>query len=50
MAAGRTAMAAAEARDPEAVFEAGGDVYVACAECHAAFAEELLPANYETNP
>lgn len=49
MAAGRAAMAAAEARDPEAVFEAGGDVYVVCADCHAVFAEQLLPANFEPN-
>lgn len=49
MTAGRNALAAADARDPDAVFEAGGNVYVVCADCHAVFAEELLPANYEAN-
>ena len=44
--AGRQALAAADDRDTAAVFEAGGDVYVACANCHAAFAPALLPANY----
>jgi hypothetical protein len=49
MTAGRDALAAADARDPDAVFEAGGNVYVVCADCHAVFAEQLLPANYEAN-
>ena len=44
--AGRSALAAADDRDTDAVFEAGGDVYVVCANCHAAFAPALLPANY----
>ena len=44
--AGRQALAAADDRDKDAVFEAGGDVYVVCANCHAAFAPALLPANY----
>lgn len=45
-AAGSAALAAADSRDTDAVFEAGGDVYIACANCHAAFAPSLLPANY----
>jgi hypothetical protein len=43
---GRIALAAADSRDTDAVFEAGGNVYVVCADCHAAFAPALLPANY----
>ncbi len=42
IAVGRTAIAAAEARDPLAVFEAGGQVYEACTACHAAYALETL--------
>lgn len=45
-AAGTVALAAADARDTDAVFTAGGDVYMACANCHAAFAPQLLPANF----
>jgi hypothetical protein len=45
-AAGVEALAAADARDTDAVFEAGGNVYLACANCHAAFAPALLPANF----
>lgn len=32
--AGRSAIAAAEARDPDALFDAGGELYVACRGCH----------------
>ncbi len=39
---GRRAIAAAEARDPGAVFTVGGDVYEACTACHAAYAIETL--------
>lgn len=44
--AGRAALAAADSRDTDAVFEAGGEVYISCANCHAAFAPQLLPASY----
>jgi len=44
--AGVEALAAADARDTDAVFEAGGNMYLACANCHAAFAPALLPTNY----
>ena len=44
---GKQALAAAESRNPEAVFAAGGDVYLVCADCHAAFAPALLPANFQ---
>ena len=47
IAAGRTALMAADSRDPEAVFDAGGAVYMVCASCHEAFAPQLLPPNYE---
>jgi hypothetical protein len=42
---GRQAIAAAEARDPDAVFEAGGEVYLVCSECHASYAIETLRPN-----
>ncbi len=45
-ATGRRALAAAEARDPEAVFDAGGEVYLVCAECHAAFAPDALRSSF----
>ena len=44
---GRNALAAADSRDTDAVFAAGGDVYVVCADCHAVFAPALLPANFQ---
>ena len=44
---GRKAVAAAESRDPEAVFEAGGEVYLICADCHAAYAPQLLQPNFQ---
>ncbi len=34
---GRQAMAAAEARDADALFEAGGQLYQACVACHARY-------------
>lgn len=36
-AAGRLAMAAAEARDADALFDAGGAVYQACVACHTRY-------------
>jgi len=47
IAAGRTALVAADSRDSEAVFDAGGAVYMVCASCHEVFAPQLLPPNYE---
>ena len=44
--AGRAALEAADSRDPDAVFNAGGNLYFTCADCHAVFAPALLPANY----
>jgi len=44
---GRRAIAAAEARDPDAVFVAGGDLYEACTACHAAFAQETLRPSHQ---
>ncbi len=46
-AAGEAAMAAADARDAEALFDAGGAVYQVCQACHA---EYLLPAEEAQNP
>lgn len=40
--AGRAAVTAAEARDPQAVFDAGAELYQACVACHAAYATETL--------
>jgi hypothetical protein len=40
IARGREALAAAEARDPAAVFKAGGEVYLVCSQCHAAYAPQ----------
>jgi hypothetical protein len=40
---GRLAMAAAEARDADALFEAGGQLYQACVACHAQYS---LPAGH----
>lgn len=41
--AGRQAALAAEKRDKDAVFEAGGVVYEACSKCHAAYLIPLAP-------
>ena len=40
--AGSRAMSAAEAKDPAKVFEAGGDLYLTCTACHAAYAQQTL--------
>lgn len=48
---GREAIAAAEAQDPEAVFYAGGEVYLVCSECHASYAlQTLRPNDDRTDP
>ncbi len=44
---GREAIAAAEARNTEAVFTVGGDVYQVCTDCHATYALETLRPNDE---
>ena len=45
---GRQALAAAEARDKFAVFDAGAEVYYACSGCHAKYAlETLRPSDTE---
>lgn len=41
MAAGEKAMHAAERHDTQALFDAGGEIYVACNECHRAYAKHL---------
>ena len=46
IARGREALIAAENRDPDAVFNAGGEVYLVCAECHAAFAPDALRSGF----
>ncbi len=43
---GKRAIEAAQARDPEAVFEVGGDIYLVCTGCHAVYATETLRPNY----
>jgi hypothetical protein len=42
---GRQALTAAEARDADALFEAGGQIYQACVACHAQY---WLPADGAT--
>lgn len=46
---GRRAIEAAEMRDPQAVFEVGGDVYLVCTGCHAVYATETLRPNHDTS-
>ncbi len=43
---GKRAVDAARSRDPDAVFEVGGDVYLVCTGCHAAYAVETLRPNH----
>ena len=40
--AGRVALEAVDRRDPDAVFDAGAEVYYACRDCHARYATETL--------
>ena len=47
---GRRAVEAAQARDPDSVFEVGGDVYLVCTGCHAVYATETLRPSYEATP
>ncbi len=44
---GQRAIDAASAMDEQAVFDAGAEVYYACANCHAIFAIETLRPNDE---
>lgn len=46
---GRRAVEAARARDPDAVFEAGGEVYLVCTGCHAVYAAETLRPSYNAD-
>ena len=46
---GRRAVEAARARDPDAVFKAGGEVYLVCTGCHAVYASETLRPSYNAN-
>jgi cytochrome c556 len=43
---GMKAVRAAEARDRDAVFNAGAEVYDACTQCHAKYALELQQRNF----
>lgn len=45
---GTRAVEAAQARDPDGVFEVGGDIYQVCTGCHAVYATETLRPNYNT--
>ena len=47
IARSRLAMDAAKSRDPSAVFEAGGELYVVCNECHANFAPDALNSSFK---
>jgi len=46
IATGRQALTAAESRDPAAVFDAGGEIYLVCSECHATFAPDALRSTF----
>jgi hypothetical protein len=39
--AGEKAVQAAQAKDPQRVFDTGGEVYVACLNCHGDYIEEI---------
>lgn len=41
------ALAAAESEDPDAVFDAGAEVYFTCTACHGVYAVETLRPNVE---
>ena len=43
--AGLLAESAANARDPDALFEAGGQLYRVCKSCHAVYIEDEAPAS-----
>jgi len=42
---GEKAIRAAEAHNPQGVFDVGAEVYDACTNCHAKYAAELTPPN-----
>ena len=42
IAVGRRAIEAAEARDPQGVFDVGAEIYAVCTGCHATYAAETL--------
>jgi len=45
---GLRAIEAAEAEDPQAVFDVGAEVYFVCTSCHAAYSPEILRPNQTT--
>lgn len=48
---GRLALAAVDRRSPDAVFDAGAQVYYACRDCHARYATETLrPSDPHSDP
>ena len=46
---GRRAIEAAEAQDPQGVFDVGAEVYAVCTGCHATFAAETLRPGTRTD-
>jgi hypothetical protein len=45
IAASQTAIRAAEAKDAERLFAAGGDIYDACSHCHERYMDAIVNAN-----
>jgi hypothetical protein len=45
---GMKAIEAADAQDPQAVFDVGAEVYFVCTSCHAAYSPEILRPNQTT--
>ncbi len=43
----RAALAAAQSKDAAAVFDTGGELYLACSRCHEAFAPHSLRPNFD---
>lgn len=48
IAQAKKAIAAADARDPKAVFDVGAEVYDACTQCHAKYAVEQVRPNSQS--
>jgi hypothetical protein len=46
---GRRAIEAAEAQDPQGVFDVGAELYAVCTSCHATYARETLPPSARTD-
>jgi hypothetical protein len=47
---GIKAIEAADAQDPQAVFDVGAEVYFVCTSCHARYSPEILRPNQTTEP